>query len=75
MTINLFYVKFPMNMKLASYVSASKYKSSDITYIIIIIDVVSMIISQKLPTLILKKNGAPNNLGWEEDQLVYQFQS
>jgi hypothetical protein len=53
----------PPNMKLASHESTSKYESSDITYIILSIDIVSMIISQKLPSLIFLKNGASYNLG------------
>lgn len=43
-----------INIKLASHKSTLKYKFSDITCIILIIDIVivSMIISKKLPSLI-----------------------
>jgi hypothetical protein len=45
-----------MNMKLASHESTSKYESGDITCIILSIDMVSIIISKKLPSLIFLKN-------------------
>jgi hypothetical protein len=62
-------------MKLASHRSTSKYKSSDITCIILSIDMVSMIISQKQPSLIFLKKGAaaPYNLGWREYNLAPQL--
>lgn len=64
----------PTNMKLASHKSTSKYKSSDVTYIILSIDMVSMIISQKQPSLIFLKKGAaaPYNLGQREYNLAPQ---
>ena len=52
-----------INIKLVSHESASMYESSDIACIILSIDIVSMIISQKLPSLIFLKKGRP--IIWE----------
>ena len=49
-------------MKLASHENTLKYKYSDITYIILSIDIVSMIISKKISSLIFLKNRAIYNL-------------
>jgi hypothetical protein len=46
-------------MKLASHKCTSKYESSDITCIIHSIDIVSMIIGQKLPNMFFLKKGRP----------------
>jgi hypothetical protein len=51
----------PTNMKLASHESTLKYEYSEITCIILSIDMVSMIISQKLPGLIFLKKRVPYN--------------
>ncbi len=53
-------------MKLASHENTLKYESSDIICIIRSIDIVSMIISQKLLSLIFIKKGASYNLSRRE---------
>ncbi len=62
-------------MKLAPHESTLKYKSSDITCIIISIDIVSMIISQKVSNLIFLKKWAPYNLGRREYYILTFFNS
>ena len=57
---------FQMNTKLASYESTLKYKSSDIICIILSVDMFTMIINQKLSTLIFLKIRTSYNLGRRE---------
>ena len=45
LTINLFHFIFQTNMKFSLHKNTLKYKYSDITYIILSVDIINMIIS------------------------------
>lgn len=64
--LNRPYVILSTNMKLTSHENALKYKSNDITCIILITYIVTMIISKKISSLIFLKKMVPYNLGRRE---------
>lgn len=59
-------------IKLLSHENVLKYESNDITYIILGVDIVSVIISQKLLSLIFLKIRVLYNLG-QREYMTVQF--
>lgn len=72
MTVNLLIYSMLRYQQTYESTLKLKYKSSDITYVILSICMVSIIISQKLPSLIFLKIRVLYNLG-QREYMTVQF--